>query len=392
MRVYISSTFEDLREHREAAVRILRQLGHEIVAMEDYVAEGTRPLLKVLDDVRASDVYVGIVAWRYGYVPDTGPVVVGAVAGETSITEYEYRQAVAAKKPILIFLLNERASWPVHLIDREPGPAEALRRLRADLQREHLVSFFETPDGLASQVSAAVSTQGLRSEVQQQLISPLGAQIIEAFTGAGMLTDSHTMPILNLLASPKPERAVVIDISSVWWSTRLYLLAALGQRLGDLQRIIVRDKDGFVGLVSSTTVRNTLRRIHSQANRFESQVLSRAAGSDVGRFAQDCIGRWNSFFASLATGEAEVAEPVTAPNLRLWFGEALQESPVLVQDLESASSVDLLRILDYPNDFVPVQETHVPERLDVRLVDKRELASHVARTSVAEMLDRARMA
>jgi len=38
MRIFVSSTFEDLREHREAAIRGLRQLGHDVVAMEDFTA------------------------------------------------------------------------------------------------------------------------------------------------------------------------------------------------------------------------------------------------------------------------------------------------------------------------------------------------------------------
>jgi len=69
VKVYVSSTFVDLREHRAAAIRVLRQLGHEVVAMEDYVADSAVPLKKVLEDVAGADAYVGIFAWRYGYVP-----------------------------------------------------------------------------------------------------------------------------------------------------------------------------------------------------------------------------------------------------------------------------------------------------------------------------------
>jgi Domain of unknown function (DUF4062) len=38
MRIFVSSSFEDLREHRAAAIRVLRQLGHEVLAMEDMIA------------------------------------------------------------------------------------------------------------------------------------------------------------------------------------------------------------------------------------------------------------------------------------------------------------------------------------------------------------------
>ena len=61
-RIYISSTYGDLKEHREKAYRVLRQLGHDAVAMEDYVATDQRPLAKCLADVAACDVYVGVFA------------------------------------------------------------------------------------------------------------------------------------------------------------------------------------------------------------------------------------------------------------------------------------------------------------------------------------------
>src|SRR5262245_17774852 len=69
MRVFVSSSFEDLREHRAAAIRVLRQLGHDVVAMEDMTAGSATPLIKVLEMVDRSEAYVGIFAWRYGYVP-----------------------------------------------------------------------------------------------------------------------------------------------------------------------------------------------------------------------------------------------------------------------------------------------------------------------------------
>jgi Domain of unknown function (DUF4062) len=37
--------------------------------MEDYVATDERPVEKCLNDVDQSDIYIGIFAFRYGYVP-----------------------------------------------------------------------------------------------------------------------------------------------------------------------------------------------------------------------------------------------------------------------------------------------------------------------------------
>src|SRR4051812_31751720 len=104
MRIFVSSTFEDLREHRSGAIRVLRQLSHDVVAMEDFVAGGAFPLNRVLDDVKRCDVYVGIFAWRYGFIPKfaeganlSPPIIAGAVPGQTSVTHYEYLQAKANK-------------------------------------------------------------------------------------------------------------------------------------------------------------------------------------------------------------------------------------------------------------------------------------------------------
>tara|TARA_Y100000588_G_scaffold330024_1_gene366651 strand:- start:337 stop:531 length:195 start_codon:yes stop_codon:yes gene_type:complete len=37
--------------------------------MEDYVSDSAIPLEKVLEDIDSCDAYVGIFAWRYGFIP-----------------------------------------------------------------------------------------------------------------------------------------------------------------------------------------------------------------------------------------------------------------------------------------------------------------------------------
>src|SRR5215216_2456073 len=106
-RIYISSTYGDLKEHREKVDRALRRLDHDVVAMENYVAADQRPLAKCLEDVAACDLYVGIFAHRYGYIPQEE----GNPEGR-SITELEYRHAQAKGKPCLVFLLDPAAPWP----------------------------------------------------------------------------------------------------------------------------------------------------------------------------------------------------------------------------------------------------------------------------------------
>src|SRR4051812_42821626 len=71
-KVYLSSTFKDLQGHREAVYKQLHRMQHGVTAMEDYVAPDDRPADVCTRDVAASDLYVGLFAWRYGHVPEGG--------------------------------------------------------------------------------------------------------------------------------------------------------------------------------------------------------------------------------------------------------------------------------------------------------------------------------
>jgi hypothetical protein len=152
-RIYISSTFADLKDYREAVYRSLRRMKHDVVAMEDYVAADERPLDRCLEDVSQCDVYVGIFAHRYGFVPPEGN------PDGRSITELEMRKAVEAKKERLLFFIDPEHPWRPGFIEAGEG-AERLGRLRNELTLERLASFFAGPDDLAAKVVAAVHLWG----------------------------------------------------------------------------------------------------------------------------------------------------------------------------------------------------------------------------------------
>jgi len=57
-KIYVSSTFLDLQEHRAQVEKVIRRMGHTDVAMEYYVAEDMRPTAKCLADVASCDVYI----------------------------------------------------------------------------------------------------------------------------------------------------------------------------------------------------------------------------------------------------------------------------------------------------------------------------------------------
>jgi hypothetical protein len=154
IKIYLSSTFEDLRRHRRCVYDALRMLGHDVKAMEDYVAKDERPLVMCLNDVADCDAYVGIFAWRYGYIPEEDN------PEKKSITELEYRQARMMNKICLIFLLEEKQTpWPPEWMDSFTGHADRgdrIKALRHELAKRHSVKFFRTRERLATLVNASV--------------------------------------------------------------------------------------------------------------------------------------------------------------------------------------------------------------------------------------------
>jgi HEAT repeat protein len=145
-RIYVSSTFTDLKEVRDQVRLTLRRLGHEDVAMEYYVAEGQRPLERCLADVESCDLYLGIFAWRYGFIPP---------GYDKSITELEYRLAREKGKKCLAFLLHEEAPWPMDRLEK--GALDRIEALRKELAQEHLSGYFTSKDDIGARVAEAIS-------------------------------------------------------------------------------------------------------------------------------------------------------------------------------------------------------------------------------------------
>ncbi len=153
--IYLSSTYEDLKDYRRVVFDALRQSGYHVIAMEDYVAADKRPVDKCLADVAGADIYVGLFAFRYGYVPPPGH----NNSNGLSITELEFRQAESLKKPCLTFVVNENTPWPPKFDDARAAEdkGERINTFRRYLLNERMASSFASPHELAALVLAAVT-------------------------------------------------------------------------------------------------------------------------------------------------------------------------------------------------------------------------------------------
>jgi Domain of unknown function (DUF4062) len=159
MKVFLSSTLVDLEDHRAAVIRELRKNAerYSLVTMEDFTSEPTWPKDKCLDGVAGCDVFVGVLAWRYGAIPESETL---------SFTELEYRKAVEDDKRILMFLAGEQ--FPMQHIDRGAESAK-IDAFRKHVEERHLVDRerFATPDQLAKLVVTALGRESWPPQVEK---------------------------------------------------------------------------------------------------------------------------------------------------------------------------------------------------------------------------------
>ena len=93
MKVFVSSVIGGLEEHRAAAREGAENLGHAVIAAEDFGASPGSPQQVCLAGVRDADVVILLLGARYGTAQASG----------LSPTHEEYR-AARGTKPVLVFV------------------------------------------------------------------------------------------------------------------------------------------------------------------------------------------------------------------------------------------------------------------------------------------------
>jgi hypothetical protein len=130
-KAFVSSTFEDLKEHRKVVIASLRKAGIFVDPMEEWTAAADEPKNFSQDRLKDCDLCVLLVAFRRGHVPK----------GERlSITQLEYEAAVKLGIDVLVFMLEEDSPWPRKFDELEKDLG--MREFRAKLKEFKGVGFF----------------------------------------------------------------------------------------------------------------------------------------------------------------------------------------------------------------------------------------------------------
>lgn len=143
--VFISSTYRDLKEHRQAVWEKLEGFNVTVRGMEQFGARTATPLETCLAEVEQCDVYVGIIAYRLGSID---PVT------KKPFTLLEYEKAIDQKKEILTYIADDDAAlFPRALVDQDAQTVKRLEAFKGILRERHTIVTFSTPEDLAAKLA-----------------------------------------------------------------------------------------------------------------------------------------------------------------------------------------------------------------------------------------------
>jgi hypothetical protein len=144
--VFVSSTYEDLKEERNEVLQALLELDCIPCGMEYFPATDDTQWNYIKGLIEICDYYIVIIGGRYGSEDDQG----------ISFTEKEYRYAVSKNIPVIAFYHSRPGELPVNKTDNNPDKAKKLEKFKKLVQKK-LCKQWENKDQLGAVASRSMS-------------------------------------------------------------------------------------------------------------------------------------------------------------------------------------------------------------------------------------------
>jgi hypothetical protein len=150
MRIFVSSTFKDLRPERQAAVEAVLRAQLVPWGMELFVSEPSKALDVALHELQLSDAVVLIIGFKAGSLIPESP--------ELTYTAAEFRRAKELGRPIFAFIQTENGTW----LNKETTGSlrTALDEFKQAVVASLTPAYFENPDRLQVEILAAMAKWG----------------------------------------------------------------------------------------------------------------------------------------------------------------------------------------------------------------------------------------
>lgn len=265
--IFISSTFADLKEERQAVSRAILDMGHIAAGMEMFPAQDVEQLTYIKKVIDECDYYVLIIGARYGSLDEDG----------VSYTEREFQYAVDTGKPVLAFLPHHQDLIPIGKSDKDDEKRKKLEQFISSVKSGRLIQYWESTldlkakaiislnqtfsnnpqvgwiraDKVASETAMSdVIRLGKENERLTRELDQLKANIMPNFEDAAGL---DTQVMIKFRYSPRGEVRIVPGAYTLtlaeflkWMGSDLHTATTLGNICSAMSRAL-RERAGYDG-------------------------------------------------------------------------------------------------------------------------------------------------
>jgi hypothetical protein len=152
--VFVSSTYEDLKEERQEVMAAVVSTGNVPIGMEYFPAGDSAPFDYIKKQIDEADYYILVVAGKYG-----------SINNETGIsyTEMEFDYAIEKKVPVAVLIFRDLNKLTADKIELDNDRRELLEAFRKRVRDGRMANFWEDKKDLRSEVKDAINSMIVES-------------------------------------------------------------------------------------------------------------------------------------------------------------------------------------------------------------------------------------
>lgn len=156
--IFISSTYEDLKEERKKVQDTILSMYQFPIGMEMFSAADEEQWEIIRETIDSSDYYVLIIGHRYGSVIEDGEY-----AG-ISYTQKEFRYALEHKIPVLAFLIDGSVAITPEKMEQDIDKKEKLKKFIEEVKDGRTVQWWTSKEDLENKVMNSLNKQIYRGK------------------------------------------------------------------------------------------------------------------------------------------------------------------------------------------------------------------------------------
>ena len=207
MRVFLSSLMADYGDYRDAAVRAIESLDHEVIRAEDFGARPDTPQQACLAGVRGAEATVLLLGARYGAPQPSG----------RSATHEEYAEA-RERMPVLVF--SEQG------VELEREQQEFRNEVGA-WEGGHFTARFDSPESLRVEVTRGLHRLELAAQ-QGEFADDEAAARLEILLEPRSVGGIGAELVLAIAPGPRQQLIRPRDVEDPLFETRIQKEATFG--------------------------------------------------------------------------------------------------------------------------------------------------------------------